>query len=165
MNFFSKRHNESIRSKRNSTMDRIWPCDFSSGESTEKLGILKVIEESHHDGLTLEEVAEKVKQSNYGVRVLLESGLSMGLVIINDHKYTLTKTGYFILHDALTKVNMDFVNDICYKGLFHLEESIVTGKAAGMKELGEWPTIYEGVSKLPEQLQRSWFHFDHFFFR
>jgi hypothetical protein len=97
------------------------------------------------------------------VRVLLESGLSMGLVIINNHKYTITKTGHFILHDPLTKVNMDFVNDVCYKGLFHLEESIATGKAAGMKELGNWPTIYEGVSQLPEQIQKSWFSFDHFF--
>jgi ubiquinone/menaquinone biosynthesis C-methylase UbiE len=32
-----------------------------------------------------------------------------------------------------------------------------------MKELGEWPTIYEGVSKLPEAIQKSWFNFDHYF--
>jgi len=163
MNFFSKDKTKAFEAKETAQWIAFGPVIFQVARALKNLGILKAIEDSQQYGLTLEEIADQVKQSQYGVRVLLESGLSMGLVIINDHKYTLAKTGHFILHDALTKVNMDFVNDICYKGLFHLEESIVTGKAAGMKELGEWPTIYEGVSKLPEQLQRSWFNFDHFF--
>ena len=58
---------------------------------------------------------------------------------------------------------MDFVHDVCYKGLFHLEESIETGKPAGLKELGDWPTVYEGLSQLPPDIQKSWFAFDHFF--
>ena len=32
-----------------------------------------------------------------------------------------------------------------------------------MKTLGEWPTIYEGLSKLAPQVQQSWFGFDHFY--
>ena len=101
--------------------------------------------------------------TNYGVRVLLESGLGLGLVLVNDKKYTLGKTGYFILHDPLTITNMDFIHDVNYKGLFYLDESIEKGKAAGLKEFGEWPTIYEGLSQLPAHVQKSWFSFDHFF--
>ena len=33
----------------------------------------------------------------------------------------------------------------------------------GLKEFGEWQTIYEGLSQLPEQVQKSWFAFDHYF--
>ena len=40
---------------------------------------------------------------------------------------------------------MDFIHDVNYKGLFHLEESIETGKPEGLKEFGEWQTIYEGL--------------------
>jgi hypothetical protein len=87
----------------------------------------------------------------------------MGLVVVNDKKYTLAKTGYFILHDALTKTNMDFVHDVNYQGLFYLEESIKTGKPAGLKVFGDWDTIYEGLSQLPEHVQKSWFSFDHYF--
>jgi hypothetical protein len=126
-------------------------------------GILAAIEESGNSGLSLSEVAVQVKLSEYGVRVLLESGLSLGLVLRNDDKYTLAKTGYFILHDELTRVNMDFVQDICYKGVFSLDKSIETGKPGGLKELGPWKTVYEGLSQLPAKAQKSWFNFDHFF--
>ena len=47
----------------------------------------------------------------------------------------LGKTGHFILHDPFTNTNMDFVHDVNYKGLFYLEESIETGKPAGLKNL------------------------------
>jgi ubiquinone/menaquinone biosynthesis C-methylase UbiE len=58
---------------------------------------------------------------------------------------------------------MDFINDVNYNGLSHLDESIATGKPAGLKEFGNWKTIYEGLSQLPDQVQKSWFAFDHFF--
>jgi ubiquinone/menaquinone biosynthesis C-methylase UbiE len=84
-------------------------------------------------------------------------------VLVNDKKYTLAKTGHFILNDPLTKVNMDFINDVNYNGLAHFDERIETGKPAGLKEFGSWKTIYEGLSQLPEQVQKSWFAFDYFF--
>jgi ubiquinone/menaquinone biosynthesis C-methylase UbiE len=112
--------------------------------------------------MTIEEVAEKVNLSIYGVRVLLESGLGIGLVELTDEKFTITKIGYFILHDELTNIHMDFVHDVCYEGLFSLEESIVQGKPEGLKVFGKWPTIYEGLSQLPGHVQKSWFGFDHY---
>jgi ubiquinone/menaquinone biosynthesis C-methylase UbiE len=139
------------------------PVVFQVARVLRNSGILKEIEDSGAAGLTLEAIVEKVKLPHYGVRVLLESGLGIGLVIYNDGRYKTTKTAHFILYDPLTNVNMNFIHDVNYKGLFHLEESIKTGKPAGLKELGNWPTIYEGLSQLPPHIQKSWFGFDHFF--
>lgn len=139
------------------------PVIFQVAKAMRDTGILKAVEDSGTTGLPIENIIEKTGISRYGVRILLESSLGIGLVLLNDGRYSITKTGYFILHDPLTKVNMDFVQDVCYKGLFWLEDSIREGKPEGLKELGEWPTVYEGLSQLPVHIQKSWFAFDHFF--
>ena len=36
-------------------------------------------------------------------------------------------------------------------------------RPAGLEHFGNWPTVYEGLSQLPEQAQKSWFAFDHFY--
>ena len=36
-------------------------------------------------------------------------------------------------------------------------------KPEGLKHFGDWPTVYEGLSSLPPQVQKSWFGFDHFY--
>lgn len=163
MNFFSKDKKSAFEAKGAAQWIAFGPVIFQVARVLRNSGILKVIEESGSLGLAIAAIAEKVKLPLYGVRVLLESGLSLGLVLVNDKKYTLGKTGHFILNDPLTKTNMDFVHDVNYKGLFYLDESIKTGKPAGLKEFGEWQTIYEGISQLPEHVQKSWFSFDHFF--
>ena len=163
MKFFSKDKKSAFESKEAAQWIAFGPVIFQVARVLRDKGILELIEKSGSIGLTNEEIAEEVKLSNYGVRVLLESGLSLGLVLVNDKKYTLGKTGYFILHDSLTKTNMNFIHDVNYKGLFYLDESIETGKPAGLKTLGDWPTIYEGLSQLPPHIQKSWFSFDHYF--
>ncbi len=163
MNFFSKDKKSAFESKAAAQWIAFGPVIFQAARVLRNSGILKLIEDSGKTGLTNEEIAEQLNMSNYGVRVLLESGLGLGLVLVNDKKYTLGKTGYFILHDSLTKTNMDFVQDVNYKGLFYLDESIEKGKAVGLKEFGDWPTIYEGLSQLPPHVQKSWFSFDHYF--
>lgn len=139
------------------------PVIFQAARIMRDSGILQAVENSGKNGISLKEIAEKVKLPEYGVRVLLESGLGMGLVLFNQNKFTLGKTGHFMLHDRMTRVNMDFVQDVNYKGLFYLDESIQTGKPVGLKQLGNWSTVYEGLSQLPEHIQKSWFNFDHYF--
>lgn len=163
MHFFSKDKKSALQAMEAAQWIAFGPVIFQVARVLRNSGILSVIEDSGTTGLTNEEIAEKVKLSNYGVRVLLESGLGLGLVLVNQKKYTLGKTGHFILHDPLTITNMDFMHDVNYKGLFYLDESIETCKAAGLKEFGDWSTIYEGLSQLPPQVQKSWFSFDHFF--
>jgi ubiquinone/menaquinone biosynthesis C-methylase UbiE len=122
-----------------------------------------LLEENRHEGLALEEIVERLKLPHYGVRVLLESSLGIGLIVIQGDKYKITKTGHFVLNDPLAQANMDFIHDVCYKGLFSLDKSIETGRPEGLKEFGNWNTIYEGLFQLPAQVQKSWFKFEHFF--
>jgi ubiquinone/menaquinone biosynthesis C-methylase UbiE len=163
MDFFSKDTKSALEAKELAQWIAFGPVLFQSARALRNLGILGVIEDNASTGVTCEQIAEQLHLSVYGVRVLLESGLSMGVIIVNDHKYTLTKTGHFILHDELTKTNMNFVHDVCYKGLFELDKSVQNGKPEGLKEFGSWQTIYEGISELPPHVQESWFAFDHFF--
>jgi hypothetical protein len=163
MDFFSKDTKTALEAKGIAQFIAFGPVIFQVARVLRNFGILKIIEESGVAGLSIEEIMEKKGLSRYAVRVLLESGLGIGLVVLHEERYVLTKTGYFISYDGLTMTNMDFVHDVCYKGLFALDKSILSGKPEGLKEFGPWDTIYEGLSQLPDQVQQSWFNFDHFF--
>ena len=97
--------------------------------------------------------------------MLLEASLTIGSVLVdkNTDRFSLSKIGWFLINDPATRVNIDFNHDVNYQGWFDLEEALVKGKPAGLKYFGEWPTIYEALSQLPEQVQKSWFGFDHFY--
>lgn len=138
------------------------PIVFQVSRLMVKFGIFELLA-NHRDGMTLEEISNEKKLSIYAAQVLLESSLSIGTVLINDNRYTLSKIGWFLLNDDMARVNMDFNHDVNYLGLFSLEESLLNGKPEGLKVFGEWPTIYEGLSQLPEDVQKSWFGFDHFY--
>lgn len=163
MNFFATEKKTAFEAKATAQWIAYGPAVFQAARVLRNSGILKVIEESKTEGLAIEEIAEKVKLPVYGVRVLLESGLSIGLVLVNEKRYTIAKTGHFILNDPLTKANMDFVQDVCYQGIFNLENSIVNGKPEGLKVFGNWKTVYEALSQLPEKTRQSWLAYDHFY--
>lgn len=140
------------------------PVVFQASRLMVKFGILDALRDND-GGLTEDEVVEKIGLSKYAVKCLLEASLCIGTVIVDTKtdKYTISKTGWFLLNDQATKVNMDFNHDVNYEGWFNLEESLKEGKPAGLKHFGDWPTIYEGLSSLPEHVQKSWFGFDHFY--
>ena len=76
----------------------------------------------------------------------------------------LGKIGWFLLHDELTRVNFNFVRDICYEGAKELESSLKTRSPQGLRHFStQWATIYEGLSRLPEPAKTSWFEFDHYY--
>ena len=138
------------------------PIVFQASRLMLKFGILEALRDNP---LTLEEVAGKAGISIYAAKVLLEASLSIGTVIVDTEtdKFSITKTGWFLLTDPSTRVNMDFNQDVNYEGFFHLEEALKEGRPAGLDHFGPWPTIYEGLSSLPQQVQKSWFGFDHFY--
>ena len=140
------------------------PIIFQVSRLMVKFGILDVLRDSL-EGLTLKEIQQKVQLSEYALKILLEASLSAGTVLIDKttDKYSLSKTGWFLLNDPATRVNIDFNHDVNYRGMFYLEEALKEGKPAGLKTLGNWPTIYEGLSQLDPQVQKSWFGFDHFY--
>jgi hypothetical protein len=163
MKFFKQDNKTALESKGIAQWIAFGPVIFQVARVLRDSGILRVLLEKGSNGLTQEEIQERVQLPVYGVRILLESALGIGLVIVNDDRYTITKTGTYIYNDPLTNVNMNFVHDVCYKGLFALDKSIETGRPEGLKVFGEWDTIYEGLSSLPDQVQKSWFAFDHYF--
>lgn len=163
MNFFEKEKLSAIKAKEQAQWITFGPFVFQATRVLRNSGILATVD-AHREGIALEQLIEKVKLPPYGVRVLVEAGLGIGLLTLNDGLYKITKTAYFILHDELTKVNMDFTHDVCYNGMFYLDESIQNGKPEGLKVFGEWPTIYEALaSDLPDKVKESWFGFDHFY--
>ena len=143
------------------------PAAFQTAKAMVDLHILEAIEDSKTDGLTIEAIIDKTGLSSYTVKLLVEFSLGLELVKIvpnsDPNAYVLGKTGYFLLNDELTKANMNFMNDVCYQGLFYLQDSLKTGKPTGLKVFGDWDTIYQGLSSLPEQVQKSWFAFDHYY--
>ena len=139
------------------------PFLFQATVSLRKLGILDLIFESRmRGGINLKNISKKLTISEYGISVLLEIAESADIVLKNgQNNYELTKIGYFLNYNETTEVNINFTNDVCYKGLYHLNDSIKNGKPEGLKELGNWKTIYEGLSQLSPEIQKSWFDFDH----
>ena len=140
------------------------PFVFQAARVLRDTGILQLLEKSATaGGLTLAEVAGGAKLSEYGARVLLEAGLGIGLVKLKDDRYATTKTAYFLMHDPITRANLDFTQDVNYQGLFNLEDSIREGKPLGLKVHGGWATLYEALAHFPEKVRKSWLAFDHIY--
>jgi hypothetical protein len=138
------------------------PVVFQVSRLMIKFGIFNLLN-AQKQGLTMDEIVEKTKLSPYAVKVLLESSLTIGTVLLEDDRFVLSKAGWFLIHDEMAQVNIDFNHDVNYLGLFDLENSLLNGKPEGLKVFGNWPTVYEGLSQLPEQVQKSWFKFDHYY--
>ena len=140
------------------------PIVFQVSRLMKKFGIFEMLRNSDN-GMTEAEVAEKAGISGYAAKVMLEASLCIGTVLIDpvNDCYTLSKTGWFFINDRATDVNTEFNHDVNYEGWFHLEESLKEGRPAGLEHFGPWPTVYEGLSQLPPQVQKSWFGFDHFY--
>lgn len=126
-------------------------------------GILHIVDKSGTEGISIEAIVPQTDLSHYGVRVLLEAGLGIGLVYRKADKYMLAKTGYFMLKNEMTKVNYEFMRDVCADGAGSLEASIQHSKPEGLKVFGDWNTLYEGLSVLPEPAKTSWLAFDHYY--
>jgi len=144
------------------------PMMFQAARALRETGALECIKSRGLGGITAAELERDVDcLSIYASRLLLEAGLAAEMVALQgddkEPRYALTKVGYLVLADPMTKVNFDFMQDVCYRAFFHFEESIRAGKPIGLKELGPWDTIYEGLTQLPEDAQRSWFAFDHYY--
>ena len=140
------------------------PMMFQAARGLRDSGVLECLSQRGRAGATPEEVAERVDGVTlYAARILLEAGLIAGLTALDGARFCITKAGYLVLRDALTRVNFDFVNDVCYRGLYALDTSLREGRPAGLATLGPWETIYAGLSELPEPARSSWLAFDHFY--
>ncbi|MCM1040972.1 MAG: SAM-dependent methyltransferase [Bacteroides sp.] len=140
------------------------PVIFQISRLMVKWGIFQMLIDAK-DGLTLEEIEKKTGLTPYAVQILIYASLTAGTVLCDETgRYTTSKAGWFLLNDPLVKVDMGMVHNVIYKGLFHLEETLLTGEPVGLREVfGDYTTIYEALSSLPPQVQKSWFDWDHYF--
>jgi SAM-dependent methyltransferase len=139
------------------------PYIFQASILLRDKGILSYVENARNAGCSIQEVADAVKIPLYGVRVLMEAALGIGLLYRRDGRYFLSKTGHIFLNHPMARINTDFMRDVCYDGAQDLEASIMDGKPRGLRHLGNWDTIYEGLSILPEPARSSWFAFDQYY--
>lgn len=163
MSWYEKDTLTALQAKEQAQKLAFAPIAFQAARSLDELGILGALDTAV-EGLDTASIATRCGVSEYGVAVLLDMGLSAQIVTQdNQRRYHLARLGHFLLHDGMTRANMDFTADVCYAGMAHLSEAVRTGTPAGLKELGDWPTIYEGLSRLPQKTLQSWLNFDHFY--
>lgn len=130
-----------------------------------RLGILKSVADAGSDGVSSSDISAELGLSEYGVEVLLDMGLTSSLVWMKEDRYVLDKVGHFLLEDPMTRVNLNFTQDVCFGAMGHLMASIKNGAPEGLKVFGDWPTIYPGLSALPEPAKESWFAFNDYYSR
>ena len=139
------------------------PIYFQCVVALRDLGILEYIYKNR-EGAEIKKISKDLNLSDYGVRVLLEAAEVIDVVkFVDEFTVKLTKIGFFVLNDEMTRININYVNDVCYEGAKALTSSIKNGKPEGLKVFGNWATVYEGLSQLPEKIKKSWFEFDHYY--
>ena len=139
------------------------PVVFQCVRYAWKRGMLEALSRAGNCGLSIDELAGTGNWTRYSLKVALETCLSAGVVYLKEGKYLLDKAGYCVLSDRITQINLDFIHDICYQGLFELEASLDGEKPVGLKYLGGWPNLYQGLQELPSQAKESWFVFDQYY--
>ena len=139
------------------------PMLFQAALCLRNAGILDYLDQQGKQGAPLNAITEHTVLNEYAVGVLLDMGLSGRIITCKEGIYYLAKIGHYLLHDTMTRVNMDFTQDVCYQGLFFLADSLNEGKPSGLKVFGDWPTIYPALSQLPDAARDSWFAFDHYY--
>ena len=139
------------------------PVVFQCVRYAWKRGMLQAIADAGDTGLSVEELAAGGQWTPYVLKVVLETCLSAGVVYLSEGRYVLDKAGFVVLTDPITQVNIDFNHDVCYQALFDLDKTLDAEKPLGLKVFGDWPTLYQGLSQLPEPARTSWLAFDHYY--
>jgi trans-aconitate methyltransferase len=141
------------------------PVIFQTARLLQEWGIFELLHQSGDKGLDVDELVKATGVSEYGIKVLCESGYSMGALKLKEGRYFLTRVGYFLQYDEMTKANFDFNQYVNYLGLNELGDAIKTSTPAGLHSTFNegWETIYPYLSKLPSKAKESWFGFDHFY--
>jgi hypothetical protein len=139
------------------------PIVFQCVRYAWKRGMLEALAKAGSLGLSVETLAQTGQWTAYALKVVLESCLSAGVVKLQNGHYVLDKTGYCVLTDKITQINLNFMHDVCYQGLFDLDVALDQEKPIGLRHHGDWSSLYEGMSVMPEPAKESWFLFDQYY--
>ena len=124
------------------------PFVFQATLAARNLGLLDVLDKSGDEGLCAAEISRLTGVPVYGVKVLLDMGLSSRIVRAKADGYALTKIGYYVLHDPMARVNFNFTNDVCYEALAALEASVTSSKPIPSSGRPMTPSITEIATRL-----------------
>jgi len=140
------------------------PIVFQVARLLRDWGIFELLQKNKK-GLSAQDIADNREISLYATQVLCESGFSMGALAFENELYTITKIGYFLQNDEMTRANLNYNHDVNYLGLFYLDESLKNGEPVGLHKVFDTKeeTIYPLLTKLPKKAKESWFGFDHFY--
>ncbi len=140
------------------------PIVFQCARLLRDWGIFELLQKKRK-ALSIEDIARECNLKEYTVKVLCESGYSMGALQFVNERYSITKIGYFLQNDEMTKANMNYNHDVNYLGLFYLDKSLKNEEPVGLHKVFNTneSTIYPLLTKLPKKAQESWFGFDHFY--
>lgn len=141
------------------------PIIFQVANLLREWGILKLLHENKKTGMSVEELVSATGISEYGIKVLCESGFSMGAMKFEENRYHITRIGFFLAFDEMTNANFNYSQDVNYMGITELGDSIKEGRPAGLQKFfnKDWETIYPYLTELPEKTKESWFGYDHFY--
>ena len=84
--FYTHNYETALEAKEKAQHIAFAPVVFQASRVLRDSGILASIDQSAEAGIRLDDIVQQVKLPLYGVRVLLESGLSIGLVLFRDGK-------------------------------------------------------------------------------
>lgn len=139
------------------------PIYFQAVMAMLDLGVLELIGK-HRNGISVGDLREKSGLSEYAIEILVEAAETIDVIRKNEKGlYNITKIGFYLLKDEMTRVNLDYMKYVCYNGAAFMKESLLEGKPVGLRTLGDWPTLYEGLSKFPEPVRKAWLAFDHYY--
>ncbi|MGN6566772.1 MAG: methyltransferase [Flavipsychrobacter sp.] len=136
------------------------PFVFQASVLMRDSGMLHYIEAAEN-GVTIAEASMQIKLPEYATRILLEAGLGIGLLYKADDRFLLAKTGEIFINNETTRINTDFMRDVCIKGTDKLKDSLQSGKPEGLKVFGDWPMLFDGLAHLPQAAMNSWLAYDH----
>lgn len=169
-NFYTSDQASVIEAQRRAQEIVFGPVIFQVARILRKFGVLQLLASREaRGGKSLEEICDATARPKYAVQVLVESALSSGILYRRigegdePDRYCITKTGFLLHSDTMTEVLIDFMHDVCYRGLYRLEQALESGEPEGLKLVGDWPTLYEALDSLPSPMRESWFNYDHYF--
>ncbi len=138
------------------------PLTFQTVSAMLKFGILEILADKE---CSINEIVEVTKLSDYAIQVMMEVAEVSELVQKTDeNKYFATQLGKVFLYDKMTRINFNFVNDVCYLGASELTNSLKNAKPEGLnKFIKKSDTIYPLLPTLPEDMKKSWYEFDNFY--
>ncbi len=141
------------------------PIIFHVANLLREWGILKLLHENKKTGMSVEALMEATNLNEYAIKILCETGYSMGALKYENKHYFITRVGFFLAYDEMTNANFNYTRDVNYMGITELGDSLKQGRPAGLQKFfnEEWETIYPYLTELPQKVKESWFGYDHFY--